>query len=282
MKIIIAGGSGFIGSALVVELKKRGHEVVVLTRQTNAPHYWNPKSKEYHPASFKDIDVVINLAGSGIADRRWTQTRKLDIIQSRVLATELLVNIVSQLDRPITWIQSSAVGYYGSEINDEPADENSSAGNDFLSRVCVEWENASILVQKSSNVRFVLFRIGVVLDESGGALKRMLPLFRLGLGSAVAPGNQWMNPIERKDLIHQFVCAIENNRISGVYNAVRNNNVTAAEFAQEMGRKIGKSVWMPQVPAWLMRLFFGEMADVLTKGRKVVSKRWQDWGDEQK
>jgi uncharacterized protein (TIGR01777 family) len=164
------------------------------------------------------------------------------------------------------------VGFYGSEIHLPPADEDSSPGNDFLSEVCVKWE-APLSSLSNPNVRWCITRFGVVTDAGGGALKKMLPLFRLGFGSAVAPGKQWMNPVSLESVVNVLIQLIHHPEYSGVFNVVQPQNYTAEGFAKQLGRKLNRPVWFPKVPAWLMRLIFGEMADVLVKGRKVKSKR---------
>ncbi|MEY4852789.1 MAG: hypothetical protein RIS99_1184 [Bacteroidota bacterium] len=269
MKIIIAGGSGFVGQALEKELLAQQHHVEIISRKTHGN--WD-SAEGLDPNFILEADVVINLAGAGIADRRWSAERKSEIIQSRVQTTQKWVNLLQRTSRPITFIQASAVGYYGSEIHLPPADEETSPGNDFLSEVCVKWE-APLSSLSNPNVRWCITRFGVVTDAGGGALKKMLPLFRLGFGSAVAPGKQWMNPVSLESVVNVLVQLIHHPEFSGVFNVVQPQNYTAEGFAKQLGRKLNRPVWFPKVPAWLMRLIFGEMADVLVKGRKVKSKR---------
>jgi len=269
MKVIIAGGTGFVGRALAKELQANQHQVEIISRKTHGN--WD-SADALDPNFIFEADVVINLAGAGIADRRWSAKRKEEIIQSRVQTTQKWVNLLKQTSRPITFIQASAVGYYGSEIHLPPADEETSPGQDFLSNVCVKWEEPLKAIS-SSNVRCCITRLGVVTDEGGGALKKMLPLFRLGIGSAVSPGNQWINPVSLPSVVNILVQLMQNSEYSGVFNLVQPQNYTAEEFAKQLGKKINRPVWFPKVPTWIMRLIFGEMADVLVKGRKVKSKR---------
>lgn len=269
MKIVIAGGSGFVGQALVKELLAQQHQVEIISRKTHGN--WD-SAEGLDPNFVSEVDVIINLAGAGIADRRWSAERKSEIIQSRVQTTQKWVDLLQSVQHPVTFIQASAVGYYGSEIHLPPADEETSAGDDFLSEVCVKWE-APLSSLSNPNVRWCITRFGVVTDVHGGALKKMLPLFRLGFGSAVAPGNQWMNPVSLESVVNVVIQLIQHPEYSGVFNVIQPLNYTAEGFAKQLGRKLNRPVWFPKVPSWLMRLIFGEMADVLVKGRKVKSKR---------
>jgi uncharacterized protein len=269
MKIVIAGGSGFVGQALVKELLAQQHQVEIISRKTHGN--WD-SAEGLDPNFISQVDVIINLAGAGIADRRWSAERKLEIIQSRVQTTQKWVDLLQSVQHPVTFIQASAVGYYGSEIHLPPADEETSAGADFLSEVCVKWESP-LSSLSNPNVRWCITRFGVITDAGGGALKKMLPLYRLGLGSAVAPGNQWMNPVSLESVVNVVIQLIHHPEYSGVFNVVQPLNYTAEGFAKQLGRKLNRPVWFPKVPSWLMRLIFGEMADVLVKGRKVKSKR---------
>ncbi len=269
MKIVIAGGSGFVGQALVKELLAQQHQVEIISRKTHGN--WD-SAEGLDPNFVSEVDVIINLAGAGIADRRWSAERKSEIIQSRVQTTQKWVDLLQSVQHPVTFIQASAVGYYGSEIHLPPADEETSPGNDFLSEVCVKWE-APLSSLSNPNVRWCITRFGVVTDAGGGALKKMLPLYRLGLGSAIAPGNQWMNPVSLESVVNVVIQLIQHPEYSGIFNVVQPLNYTAEGFAKQLGRKLNRPVWFPKVPSWLMRLIFGEMADVLVKGRKVKSKR---------
>ena len=269
MKIVIAGGSGFVGQALVKELLAQQHQVEIISRKTHGN--WD-SAEGLDPNFFSEVDVIINLAGAGIADRRWSAERKSEIIQSRVQTTQKWVDLLQSVQHPVTFIQASAVGYYGSEIHLPPADEETSAGDDFLSEVCIKWE-APLSSLSNPNVRWCITRFGVVTDAGGGALKKMLPLYRLGLGSAIAPGNQWMNPVSLESVVNVVIQLIQHPEYSGVFNVVQPLNYTAEGFSKQLGRKLNRPVWFPKVPSWLMRLIFGEMADVLVKGRKVKSKR---------
>lgn len=269
MNVVLAGGTGFIGQALAKELLASNHQVEILSRKTHGN--WD-SAEGLDPNFFSGVDVVVNLAGAGIADKRWTPQRKSEIIQSRVKSTQKLVDLLQRVNHPVCFIQASAVGFYGSEIHLPPADEESAPGSDFLSEVCVQWE-APLKRVSNENVRICIARLGVVTHEKGGALKKMLPLFRMGFGSAVAPGNQWMNPVSLESVVNVFLQLMQDDSYSGVFNVVQPLNYSAEGFAKQLGRKINRPVWFPKVPAWLMRLIFGEMADVLVKGRKVKSKR---------
>lgn len=265
MKIIIAGGSGLIGSALSRFLRRKGHHVVCLSRTPNSVDvFWDPKNNRLDPAALEGCDAVINLAGESIAGGRWTAARKKQILDSRLQATFLLANTIRGLQNPpAVFINASAIGFYGDQ-GDKILDEASHKGGGFLADVCGQWEEAALSIHRE-NVRVVVLRIGVVLSKEGGALSSMLTAFRLGLGGRVGSGLQYMSWISLNDL----VCIIEfilcNERLEGPVNAVAPCPVTNYEFTKTLGKVLKRPAILP-LPAFVARLVFGELADELLLG----------------
>lgn len=281
MKVVITGATGFIGRKLVDRLLGEGHEVGVLTRQvdtarTRLPlrcvcHLWDPIAGP-DTTLIRGVDALVHLAGEGVADGRWTPTRRRAIRQSRVAGTRALVKAVAALPkaaRPRTVISASAIGYYG-DRGDEVLDEDADSGTDFLAGVCRAWEREALAVQ-DLGVRSVVVRIGVVLGNDGGALAKMLLPFRLGVGGRLGSGRQWMSWIHRDDLVSLLVFLIGNGRATGPVNGVAPVAVTNAAFTAALGRTLHRPVLLP-VPAVALRLALGEMASVLLASQRVVPR----------
>ncbi|HXG57489.1 MAG TPA: TIGR01777 family oxidoreductase [Thermoanaerobaculia bacterium] len=274
MKCIVAGGSGFIGSALVGRLTELG-EVVVLTRKGRAesgrPVEWHPPAAGPWAEEVASADVVVNLAGENIGAGRWTAERKRRLISSRLEATGALVEAM-RLDptRPRTFVSASAIGYYGSR-GDEALDESAPAGEGFLASLAQQWEEAARAAEDVARV--VIVRLGVVLDEEGGALERMLLPFRLGVGGPIGSGRQWMSWVDRADVIRFIEWAALRREARGVYNVTAPEPVRNRDFAKALGRALHRPAVIP-APAFALRMLFGEMADeVLLGGQRVVPSR---------
>ncbi|MBI2167780.1 MAG: TIGR01777 family protein [Candidatus Omnitrophica bacterium] len=285
MRLVLAGGTGFIGRALRESLTARGHEVVVLTRQSareNQPGVrtryagWNPPNGGPWERELDGVEGVINLAGEPIVGKRWTEHRKQKIVESRTGAARAIVTALRKArKKPSFLLNASAIGYYGSH-GDETLVEESPAGRDFLAASCRAWE-AEALKAEEAVVRVIRLRIGIVLEQGGGALGKMLPPFRLGLGGPLGSGRQWMSWIHRDDLIGLIHFAIEKKEVRGVLNATAPNPVTMKEFTTTLGRTLGRPALFP-VPAFVLRILLGEMADVLLTGQRVLPKRALDHG----
>jgi uncharacterized protein (TIGR01777 family) len=269
MKIVVAGGTGFIGEALVRRLLARGDDVAVLTRnpakvRAGRPLRWDQAGEA------ASADAVINLAGENVGGGRWTDARKKRIIESRVDATNALVEAVnSRPDPRRAFINASAIGYYGLR-GDETLDETASPGEGFLAEVVRRWEELARRAEDAARV--VILRFGVVLG-SGGALGKMLLPFRLGLGGPIGSGRQWMSWVDRDDVLRMIEWAIDHQSASGIYNVTAPTPVTNREFTRALGRTLHRPAVMP-LPAFALRIALGEMADeILLGGQRVVPAR---------
>jgi uncharacterized protein len=269
MKIIVAGGTGFIGEPLVRRLLAPGNDVAVLTRNPAKVRAGRPLSWE-QAGEAASADVVINLAGENVGGGRWTEARKKRIIESRVDATSALVEAVnSRPDPRRTFINASAVGYYGLR-GDETLDETAPPGEGFLAEVVKRWEELARRAEGAARV--VILRFGVVLGP-GGALGKMLLPFKLGLGGPIGSGRQWMSWVDRDDVLRMIDWAIERESASGIYNVTAPTPVTNREFTRALGRALHRPAFMP-MPAFALRIALGEMADeILLGGQRVVPAR---------
>jgi uncharacterized protein (TIGR01777 family) len=279
MRIVVAGGTGFLGRPLAAALGREGHDVTILTRRPRDGRHpppvqavaWNPDGTAGDwSAALDDAGAVVNLAGESIAARRWTAAQRSRILQSRVLATRSLVAAMRRRgSTPPVFVSGSAVGYYGPR-GDETVTEDTAAGSDFLARVCLQWEAEATAAPAS---RVVLLRTGLVLERDGGALPRMLPPFWFGAGGPVGSGRQYWPWIHRQDWIDLVRFAIRTPDASGPINATAPAPVPNAEFARALGRALHRPAVMP-APAFALRLLLGEMADaLLLSGQRAVPAR---------
>jgi uncharacterized protein (TIGR01777 family) len=281
MKIVVAGGSGFLGEPLVQQLIARGDDVAVLTRdpahvRVGRPLQWDGKTQGAWSEEVAAADVVINLAGENVGEGRWTEERKRRLVASRLDATGAIVGALSRdAARKRTLINASAVGYYGNR-GEELLDESSSRGDGFLADLVERWEAAAR--EGEPFARVVLTRFGVVLHGSGGALKKMMMPFRFGAGGPVGNGRQWMSWIDRDDAIRMVLWAIDRDAARGVYNATSPQPVRNRDFARSLGRAMHRPAIMP-APAIALKLAFGQMAEeVLLGGQRVVPRRGEAEG----
>ena len=264
MNILVSGSSGLVGSALLFQLSSKGHAVKTLVRR--APRHpseirWNPPQSGPIPEQLEGIDAVIHLAGESIAAGRWTPAKKKAIMESRMLGTKILSDAVSRMPvPPKVMISASAIGYYG-DRGTEVLKEDSLAGRGFLPEVCQAWEAATApAIQKG--VRVVQLRFGIILSPKGGALAKMLPPFKMGLGGVIGPGSQYVSWIALDDALGVINYALFGDSIFGAINTVAPQAVTNAEFTRTLGRVLSRPTVFP-MPAFVARLAFGEMADAL-------------------
>jgi uncharacterized protein (TIGR01777 family) len=280
MKVVVAGGSGFLGTALRAALLADGHAVANLTRRPipTAPDdvMWTPDGSADGWAHVVDgADAVVNLAGAGIADTRWTDERKDIILKSRIAATRSLVTAIARAAAPPrVLVSASAVGYYGPRDADIVT-EAMPAGTDFLAKVCVEWEREAD--QASAVTRVAIVRTGVALHPEGGALARMLLPFKFGVGGPLGGGTQYMPWIHRDDWIDLVRWLIAEPAARGAFNATSSAPVTNAEFVRALGRALWRPAVLP-VPGFGLRLLFGEMADLLLTGQRAIPTRALEMG----
>jgi uncharacterized protein len=275
MKVTITGASGLIGSRLVDRLRARGDEVTTLSRNpsSHTAVRWLPEQEPAPAAALNGRDAVIHLAGENVA-QRWSDDAKRRIRTSRELGTRNLVaGIEAAEPRPRVLVSSSAVGYYGPH-GDEPLDEDTPPGAGFLAEVCVIWEREA---QQATELglRVVNIRTGVVLDKDGGALARMLPFFKLGIGGPVAGGDQYMPWIHVDDVVGLYLAALDGEGWQGPVNAAAPEPVTNAAFSKALGRALHRPAFAP-VPGLAVRTLYGQMAEIVTTGQRVVPRRAQE------
>jgi uncharacterized protein len=270
--IAITGSSGLIGSALIPALEQTGREVRRIVRHPASSAgeiTWNPAARLLDERRLTDVDAVVNLAGETIG-KRWTPARRRAIRESRVRGAETIAGAILRTGRPITLINASAVGYYGSR-GDEVLDEKSANGRGYLAEVCRDWE-AAARTGAGSGARVVTMRSGVVLSSRGGALPEMLRPFKLGVGGKVGSGRQWLSWIDLGDMVRAIIWLIDHATIRGPVNVLAPNPVTNAEFTRVASEVLRKPALVP-VPAFALRMMFGEMASetLLASQRAIPS-----------
>lgn len=269
--ILIAGASGFVGTALKAFLSTAGHTVLTLVRrapQNQREFFWDPAADVLNPETFSGVDAVINLCGDNIASGRWNAKKKILIKDSRVIPTTLLARVIANLSNPPKlFVNASATGFYG-DTGDSLVDESSAAGDDFLANVGVAWEEA-LNPLKDSPCRVVATRIGVVINGAGGALAKMLTPFLMGLGGHLGNGKQYMSWIALQDLLGIFEQILFDDTISGAVNIVSPNPCSNREFTKTLGRVIKRPTLLP-VPATILKLALGEMSKLLLASNRVI------------
>jgi len=278
MKIVIAGGTGFVGAPLVEELIRERHVVTVLSRtpasvrtgpRLEAAH-WDGKTLGAWAEQIDGADAVINLAGAVIGGKRWTNRQKALIVSSRIDATRALVEAIRRARRtPTVMVSASAVGYYG-HVEEGAVTEESPAGGDFLATLCRRWEEEASAA--APGVRVVLPRIGIVLGREGGALPKLLLPFRLFAGGPLGSGRQWFPWIHRADLIRIFLFALSNDQLRGPVNATAPESLRMREFCAALGSVMHRPSWAP-VPAFLLRTALGEMSTIVLTGQNAVPEK---------
>lgn len=293
MRVVISGGTGFVGRAVVHALMARGDEPIVLTR--GRPRWvdhacgecgagskaelvtWTPEEPGEWQSTLDGADAVINLAGANVGHGRWTRERMEAIRSSRVRSTELLAKAMAAAKRkPKVFVSASACGYYGIDTQDRILTEESPPGDDFLAKVCVEWEAAADPARKAG-IRVVHPRIGVVLGRGGGVLRRMVPLFRAFLGGPVGDGSQYVSWVHLRDVVHAFEAMIERDDLTGPFNVTAPEPVTMNEFAETLAEVMRRPALF-RVPDFAVKLAMGRMSEVVLTGPRAVPRRLVDAG----
>ena len=267
-KIAVTGASGLIGSALCAQLKSDGHQVIKVVRRAARVAdevSWNPLKGEIDLAGLEGTDAVFHLAGAGVGDKRWSAAYRSEILNSRLLSTTTIANACEQI-QPEVFISASATGYYG-ETGDRSVTETDRGGEDFLSIVCREWE---LVANQAPSVRTVKLRTGLVLDPTGGALGRMLPIFKFGLGGKLGSGKQWWSWITLHDQIRAMIFLM-NSKIEGPVNITSPNPVTNQQFTAALARALKRPAFFP-APAFALRAVLGGFSTEILGSKKVMPK----------
>jgi len=277
LEIFVTGGTGLVGRYLINKLVERGDKVVCLTRNSDQARRVLPQGVEFIEANPvipgdwqsrpSQCDAVINLAGEPVFDGFWTKGQKRKIRRSRLSSTFNVIESIEDCDHPLTLINASAAGYYG-EGGPKALPENSQPGDGFLARLACEWEHTA-MQGESENVRVVMFRIGIVLSNEGGALPKLIKPFNMGFGGHLGNGRQYFPWIHIHDLVESIFFALDNPAISGPVNAAVPTPPTQKEFSKVLSAKLDKSAWFP-VPGFALKLFLGERADALLQSQRVL------------
>ena len=280
--VLITGGSGLVGSRLTEILLRDGYLVKHLGRSGNSKskvktYTWDIKEGIVEDGAFENVNIVIHLAGAGVGDKRWTEKRKKEIIDSRVQSTRLLYSELAKNNSCKLVVAASAIGIYGLDTGDQWVDESTSAGDGFLADVTKLWER-EIAKFEELKLRVVTFRIGVVLSSQGGAFPKIAQPIRMNAGAALGSGRQFMSWIHIDDLCTMITTAIENVELSGIYNAVAPKPVTNKEFTKKLAQLLNKSLWMPPVPAWALKVAMGEMSQLALGGNRVSANKIHSTG----
>jgi len=283
METILITGKGLIANYLADQLHKMGYNISFLSRskKNNSPfqtYTWNIDQNQIDEEAIATADYIIHLAGANISGARWTAKRKQIIINSRVKSASLIFNEVNRQSKKIkAFISSSAVGYYGAITSDNIFTEEDPPSKDFLGETCRLWEQAADDFAVSGT-RTVKIRTGVVLTKQGGALEKMMGPVKMGIGSALGTGKQYLPWIHIDDLCSIFIKAIEDSNMKGAYNAVTPDAKTNKEFTKILARTLNKPFWFPNIPAFMMKLMFGEMAVILLEGSRVSAGKIKGTG----
>lgn len=280
--ILITGASGLVGTRLTELLLQKGYHVAHLGRSkkkgTVPSFVWDVDKKMVDPDALDGVDMIIHLAGAGVADQRWSTQRKQEIQLSRTRSSALLYETLKTRTHKVkALISASAIGFYGFSLNSTLFTEASKPGTDFLSSVVVRWENEVDSIS-TLGIRVARIRIGIVLSEKGGALKEMARPIRYGVGAPLGTGEQIVSWIHLDDLCEMFIKAIEDSTLSGAYNAVAPHPVTNREMTKAIAKVLHRPLWLPSIPGFILSILVGEMAEIVLNGSNVSSERIQKTG----
>jgi uncharacterized protein (TIGR01777 family) len=282
--ILLTGGTGLIGTHLTQALLDKGYTVSHLGRKLgNNPkvktYLWDVPKGEIDEACINEIDTIVHLAGAGVVDKRWSDKRKKEIIDSRTKSVGLIYQVLREKSHNVkTIISASATGYYG-DRGSELLTEESEPGSDFLAEVCIKWEAAADKGE-DLDLRIVKFRTGIVLNKDGGALPQLANPIKWGIGSPLVNGEQWMPWIHWRDVVKMYIYGIENDSLSGAYNMTGPNPVTNKQLTKAVAEQLHKPLWTPNVPEFLLKLILGEMRIAVLESDRTSSKKIEDAGFE--
>ena len=286
MKIVIAGGTGFVGNALTAELLRQKHEVYILTRHAHS----SPKNQNIHYVQWlnegdrpenqlQNIDVFINLAGESLSSGRWTTARKKSLLESRLTSTKELIRIISSSDKkPKLVLSASAIGYYGTSRAETFTERSIKYPSDFLSAVTDQWEKTAKQLE-NEGTRTLYMRFGVILGKDGGALTRMVLPYRLFAGGTIGSGKQVLSWIHLHDVVRAILFCMDNDRVNGAVNFTAPHPMDMKSFGKEIGRTLKKPHWLP-VPSFALKILLGEMSILVLEGQRVLPKKLVDYGFE--
>ena len=291
MRLLLLGCTGFVGKELVPTLLNENHEISIISRKPisklkldldfNKFKFFQidlSKEQNWKNENFlnilREIEGIINLMGEPIAEKKWTNSQKKEIENSRINTTQFMMKTLKYFKiNPKIIINGSAIGYYGTSLSDEFT-EDSNSGKDFLANLCMQWE--AVAAEKPFFSRLVIFRIGIVLESDGGALGKMLPVFKIGLGGPIGDGMQWMSWIHRSDLCALISKALIDKKYSGIFNAVAPNPVLMKDFSQTLGKCLQRPNLLP-VPGAVLKILLGDGAKVVLEGQKVISSKLKNF-----
>lgn len=277
-KVLITGGTGLIGKYLCERLHERGYEVSVLSRKPNdgakfRSYYWDLDKNEIDAEAIQTADFIIHLAGVNIGERRWSTERKQLIVDSRIKSGELILNhLPKQNSRMQAFITASGVGYYGAITSGQIFSEDEPSGNDFLGQTCEKWEQIADRFS-AMGIRTVKIRTAVVLAKQAGALSKMIVPIKMGIGSAIGSGKQYLPWIHIDDLCNMYIKAVEDPNMSGAYNAVSPDQVTNNQFTKIAAKVLKRPFWFPNIPSWVIQMVFGQMSVLLLTGSRVSAEK---------
>lgn len=278
LTILISGGTGLVGKHLSEKLKEKGYRVAVLSRtskeDSDIPAFaWDIEKKQIDKEAIETADCIIHLAGAAIAEKRWTAQRKQLIIDSRVKSGQLIFDKVKENKNKVKiFISASAIGYYGAITTDKIFTEADAPANDFLGETCKQWEGVADRFEELG-IRTVKIRTGIVLSKQGGALEKMITTVKMGIGSPLGSGKQYMPWIHIDDLCGIYIKAIEDSQMKGVYNAVAPDHKTNMDYVKILARLLKKPLWFPNVPSIAIKIIFGSMSAIILKGSRVSSEK---------
>ncbi len=284
-KILIAGGTGFVGKQFIPFLVEKGYSIHVLTRKPSANSsknirffQWEIERQYIDKKAFEGVEILINLTGANIGEKRWTEQRKKEIIDSRINSIDVLYQYISENKFNInTFISSSAVGFYGAVTTDKTFVETSDNGNDFLASACQKWEDAALKFN-DLGIRTIILRKGVIFGKEGGMVKKLSPLAKLGINVSLGSGKQYLPWIDIRDLVRLYDFILSNTQLKGIFNAVATEQITMSDLSKALLQAFGKKSFLPNAPAFVIRLLFGEMAVMLLEGSKVSNEKLKTTG----